>query len=154
MRPYSIGSRAVQGCWPLSPHDANQQTTTGLPAPRHGLKSVRRPGESLYLLKRVVTICANATLGEAAQLMCERGVDTIFVVAAQGERPTALGIITDSDIARARSERPDHVSRLRVWDVLSKLLVFDQGHAVESAIRALRPLGLSPGLLECPGEFV
>jgi CBS domain-containing protein len=88
---------------------------------------------------QVITICASAALTEAEQLLREGNVAAIVVVAAPVARPTALGIITQRDIARAERERDADVSRLRVSDVLSRdPLVFNQEETVESAIRHLR----------------
>jgi CBS domain-containing protein len=89
--------------------------------------------------QRAVTICANAPLTDAKQLMCERGVDALVVIASPVTRPTALGIITQQGIARADAMRAADISRLRISDVLSRdPLVFDQNETVESAIRHLR----------------
>jgi CBS domain-containing protein len=86
-----------------------------------------------------ITICANAPLIEAKQVMCERGVDAVVVIASPVTRPTALGIITQQDIARADLMRAANISRLRVSDVLSRHpLVFDQNEAIESAVGYLR----------------
>ena len=89
--------------------------------------------------QRAVTICANAPLSEAKQLMCDRGVDALVVIASPVTRPTALGIITQQDIARSDVRRAADLSRLRMSDVLSRdPLVFDQNETIESAIRHLR----------------
>ena len=85
------------------------------------------------------TICANSPLDEAKQLMRERRVDALVVIASAVSRPTALGIITQQDIARADLIQAANVSQLRVADVLSRdPLAFDQNEPVESAIRHLR----------------
>ena len=71
--------------------------------------------------------------------MCERSVDALVVIASPVTRPTALGIITQQDIARADVMRAADISRLRISDVLSRdPLVFDQDETIESAIRHLR----------------
>ena len=89
--------------------------------------------------ERAVTICADAPLTEAKQLIRERGVDALVVIASPVARPTALGIITEQDIARADVMRAASISRLRVSDVLSRdPLVFDQNETIEGAIRHLR----------------
>jgi CBS domain-containing protein len=89
--------------------------------------------------QRAITICANSPLAEAKQLMCERRVDALVVIASPVNRPTALGIITLQDIARADLIEGTGFSRLRVSDVLSRSpLAFDQNETVESAIRHLR----------------
>jgi signal-transduction protein with cAMP-binding, CBS, and nucleotidyltransferase domain len=89
--------------------------------------------------QRAVTICANAPLTEAKQVMCDRGVDAVVVIASAATRPTALGIITQQDIARTDVMRAANVSRLRVSDVLSRNpLVFDQNEAIESVVGHLR----------------
>jgi len=89
--------------------------------------------------QRPVTICANAPLTEAKHVMCERGVDVIVVIASPVARPTALGIITQPDVARADMMRAANVSRLRVSDVLPRdPLVFDQNETIKSAVRHLR----------------
>ena len=89
--------------------------------------------------QRAITICANSPLAEAKQLMCERRVDALVVIASPVSRPTALGIITQQDIARAVLIDAANISRLRVSDVLSRdPLSFDQSELVESAIRCLR----------------
>jgi len=76
---------------------------------------------------------------EAKQLMCERGVDALVVIASPVTRPTALGIITQQDIAGSDVRRVADISRLRISDVLSRdPLVFDQNETIESAIRHLR----------------
>src|SRR5690349_21698678 len=76
--------------------------------------------------QRAVTICANAPLTEAKQVMRERGVDVVVVIASPVARPTALGIITHKDVARADMMRAANISRLRVSDVLPRdPLVFD-----------------------------
>jgi CBS domain-containing protein len=84
-------------------------------------------------------ICANAPFTEAKQLMHERRVNAIVVVASPVNRPTALGIITYRDIARAELARAADISRLRISDILSRdPLVFNQNETIESAIRHLR----------------
>jgi CBS domain-containing protein len=89
--------------------------------------------------QRAVTICANAPFTEAKQLMHEQCVDAIVVVASSVNRPTALGIITQRDIARAELERAVDISRLRISEVLSRdPLVFNRDETIESAIRHLR----------------
>jgi CBS domain-containing protein len=89
--------------------------------------------------QQAVTICANAPFTEAKQLMCERGIDALVVIASVVTRPTALGIITQQDIARSDVRRAADISPLRISDVLSRYpLVFDQDETVESAIRHLR----------------
>jgi CBS domain-containing protein len=89
--------------------------------------------------QRAITICASAPLTQAKQLMCERNVDALVVIASAVNRPTALGIITQQDIARADPIEAASISRFRVSDVLSRdPLVFDQNETVESAIRHLR----------------
>ncbi len=89
--------------------------------------------------RQAVTICADAALTEAKRLMCENHVDAVVVIAAPVERPTALGIITDRDIARVELERPADVAQLPVSVVLSRNpLVFCQDDTFESAIQRLR----------------
>ena len=86
-----------------------------------------------------VIICANAPFTEAKQLMYERCVNAIIVVASPVNRPTALGIITQRDIAGAELGRAADISRLRISDILSRdPLVFNQNETIESAIRHLR----------------
>jgi len=71
--------------------------------------------------------------------MCERGIDALVVIASPVTRPTALGIITQQDIARSDVRRAGDLSRLRMSDVLSRdPLVFDQNETIEGAIRTLR----------------
>jgi CBS domain-containing protein len=89
--------------------------------------------------QRAVTICANVPLTEAKQLMRERGVDALVVIASPVTRPTALGIITQQDIARSAVRRAADLSRVRISDVLSRdPLVFDQNETIDGAIRHLR----------------
>jgi CBS domain-containing protein len=89
--------------------------------------------------QRAVTVCANASLTEAKQLMRERGVDALVVIASPVTRPTALGIITHQDIVRTDVRRTADISQLHISDVLSRdPLVFDQDETIGSAIRHLR----------------
>ena len=89
--------------------------------------------------RQAVTICADAALSEAKRLMCENHVEAIVVIASAVERPTALGIFTDGDIARVELERPADVAQLPVSIVLSRNpLVFYQDDTLESAIQRLR----------------
>lgn len=98
--------------------------------------------------ERAVTICVNAPLTEAKQLLCERSVDAIVVVASPVNRPTALGIITQRDIARAELMRAADISRLRISDVLSRNpLVFNQDQTIQSAIRHLRARNIHHALV-------
>ncbi len=88
--------------------------------------------------QRVVTICITSTLLDAKQLMCERQVDAVVVIASQVDRPTALGIITRRDVEQVELEASD-IARLPVADRLSRApLVLDKDETVESAIRHLR----------------
>jgi CBS domain-containing protein len=89
--------------------------------------------------QRAVIICANAPLTEAKQLMHERCVNAVVVVASPVNRPTAVGIITHRDIARAEPAGAADISQLRISDILSRdPLVFNQDETIESAIRHLR----------------
>ena len=88
--------------------------------------------------QRVVTICITSTLLDAKQLMCERRVDAVVVIASQVDRPTALGIITHRDVQHVELDAPD-IARLPVADTLSRApLVLDKDETIESAIRHLR----------------
>ena len=89
--------------------------------------------------QRAITICAHSPLAEAKQLICERRIDALVVIASPVTRPTALGVITQQDIARSDARRAANTSRLRVSDILPRdPLVFDQNETIESAIRHLR----------------
>jgi CBS domain-containing protein len=88
--------------------------------------------------QRAITICMAATLLDAKQLMRERQVDALVVIASQVDRPTALGIITRRDVEHAELEAPD-ISGLPIADTLSRApLVIDKDETIESAIRHLR----------------
>jgi CBS domain-containing protein len=88
--------------------------------------------------QRAITICMAATLLDAKQLMRERQVDALVVIASQVDRPTALGIITRRDVEHAELVAPD-ISWLPIADTLSRApLVIDKDETIESAIRHLR----------------
>jgi CBS domain-containing protein len=88
--------------------------------------------------QRAVTICITATLLDAKQLMCERQVDAVVVIASQVDRPTALGIVTRRDVEHVELDTPD-IARLPLAGTLSRApLVFHKDEAIESAVRHLR----------------
>ncbi len=88
--------------------------------------------------ENVETVCAAAKLADAAQILAEKRVEVLVVIASAVQRPTAIGIITDRDILRAALEHPEHFKDLRVIDILSRTpLVLNQDEDVDSAIRKL-----------------
>jgi CBS domain-containing protein len=89
--------------------------------------------------QNVMTLCADATLSDAAQLLCSRSVDAIVVIASAVPRPTAIGIITDRDIVRAMLDHGGKLAGLRVLDILSRRpLMLNQDEEVDSAMLKLR----------------
>lgn len=91
----------------------------------------------------VMTICADATLSDAAHLLCDNRIDAIVVVASPVRRPTAIGIITDRDILRAMLEHSTGLAGLRVLDVLSRRpVVLNEDEEIGSAMLKLRASGL------------
>jgi len=102
--------------------------------------------------RNAVSISASAPLIEVAQLMCDKQVGAVVVIAAPAERPTTLGIITDRDIVRAQIERASDLSRIRVADVMTPdPLVLNENESVENAIRHLRARGVRRAPVIGPG---
>jgi CBS domain-containing protein len=87
----------------------------------------------------VVTVCADATLHEAARLLCENEVDAIVTIASPVPHPTAIGIITHRDILTAMLERGEDLLHLRVLDVLSRHpVVINEDEESETALLRMR----------------
>lgn len=87
------------------------------------------------------TVCASATLNEAASLLSNSYADALVAVASAVQRPTAIGMITYRDLLNALETGRD-LERVRVLDVLDRNpLVLNEEENIESAILKLRSRG-------------
>lgn len=62
--------------------------------------------------RRPVTASASAPLSEIGRLMYEKHVGTVVLTQAPGERPAAVGILTDRDVVCAQIDHGADLSRL------------------------------------------
>jgi CBS domain-containing protein len=88
-----------------------------------------------------VTVCASATLDEAAQLLTQTCTDAIVAIASPVPRPTAIGMVTYRELLNLLLRGGD-LKRARVLDVLdANPLVLNEEEDVETAIVKLRTRG-------------
>ena len=91
--------------------------------------------------RNAATVCANATLTEAAQLLRNSYMDVIVAIASQVARPTVVGIVTYHQLLEAL-KRGDDPGRMRVLDILdANPLVLSEEEEIEDAIARLRTRG-------------
>ena len=87
------------------------------------------------------TVCANATLVEAAQLLRNSYMDAIVAIASPVPRPTVIGIVTYGQLLDA-FRRGEDLNILHVLDVLdANPLVLSEEEEIEGAIARLRARG-------------
>ncbi len=87
------------------------------------------------------TICANATLSKAAQLLSTGYADAVVVIASAVPRPTAIGIVTYRDIHAVMSQTSD-LDSVRILDVLDRNpLTLNEEEDIEGAMLKLRARG-------------
>jgi CBS domain-containing protein len=87
------------------------------------------------------TVCASATLEEAAQLLSNSYMDAIVAIASPVQRPTAIGIITYRELMNSLTLGNDP-ERAHVLDVLDRNpLVLHEEEDIETAILKLRCRG-------------
>jgi CBS domain-containing protein len=90
-----------------------------------------------------VCVSAGAPISEVARLMRDQHVGAVIVTESGGERPRAIGMITDRDIVRAQLERTADLSRLSAGEVMTrKPLVIGEEESVDGAIANLRARGV------------
>jgi CBS domain-containing protein len=91
-----------------------------------------------------ITVCASATLAEAAHLLCDNRADAIVAVASAVERPTAVGVVTDRDILAALlANRNADLWSLKVVSILARNpLVLDEQEDVYRGILKLLAKGV------------
>jgi CBS domain-containing protein len=91
----------------------------------------------------VATVTANATLVDAARLLCDSGAEAIVAIASSASRPTAIGVVTDRDILRAMVDRDGDLSGLNVVDILSRRpLVLSEDDRIQDAMAQLQSRGV------------
>ena len=89
----------------------------------------------------VSTVCATATLDEAAELLSNSYADALVAIASPVARPTAIGMITYRHLLNAVATGSD-LKRVRVLDVLDRNpLVVSEDEDIEGAILKLRSRG-------------
>jgi CBS domain-containing protein len=100
----------------------------------------------------VTTVTANATLVDAARLLCDSGAEAIVAIASSASRPTAIGVLTDRDILRAMLDRDGDLSGLNVVDILSRRpLVLSEDEGVQGAMAKLQSHGVEYAPVIGPG---
>jgi CBS domain-containing protein len=100
----------------------------------------------------VATVTANATLVDAARLLCDSGAEAIVAIASSASRPTAIGVVTDRDILRAMLDRGGDLSGLNVVDILSRRpLVLSEDEGLQDAVAKLQSRGVEYAPVVGPG---
>jgi CBS domain-containing protein len=96
------------------------------------------------LCKRpIVSIDAAATLREAAMLMREQHVGALVVTSSEGERPTAVGVVTDRDLAIEVLARQLDPGDVRIVAVASRKLAAVRGSAgITEAVAIMAEAGV------------
>lgn len=96
------------------------------------------------LCKRpIVSIDASATLRQAATLMREQHVGALVVTADQAERPVAVGIVTDRDLALDVLSRGLVPSEISISALASRTLVSVHGSAgIDEAVAVMSEHGV------------
>jgi CBS domain-containing protein len=89
----------------------------------------------------VATVCASATLQEAARLLSNSYADAVVAIASPVQRPTVIGMITYRDLLNALLIG-SALERVQVLDVLDRNpLVLHEQEDIEAAILQLRSRG-------------
>jgi CBS domain-containing protein len=97
------------------------------------------------------TVCASATLEEAAGLLANSYMNALVAIASPVQRPTAIGIITYREILNSLALGNDP-QRRRVLDVLDRNpLVLHEEDDLEVAILKLRCRGAQHAPVVGPG---
>ena len=100
----------------------------------------------------VATVTANATLLDAARLLCDSGAEAIVAIASSASRPTAIGVVTDRDILRAMLDRDGDLSGLNVVDILSRRpLMLSEDDRIQDAMAKLQSRGVEYAPVVGPG---
>lgn len=87
------------------------------------------------------TVCASATLSEAARLLSDSYADAIVAIASPVQRPTAVGIITYEDLMNTLAFGSG-LKQVRVLDVLDRNpLLLHEEDDIEAAVLKLRSRG-------------
>jgi predicted transcriptional regulator len=87
------------------------------------------------------TVCASATLNEAAELLSNSYADALVAIASPVQRPTAVGMITYLDLLSAL-QMGGNLERMHVLDVLDKNpLVLNEDEDIDRAILKLGSRG-------------
>lgn len=93
--------------------------------------------------RQVVSIDASATLRDAAALMRAEHVGALLVTVADGNRPRAVGMVTDRDLAVEILARDVDTHELRIGQLASRGLVSVPAEAsVSQAIEAMEAAGV------------
>jgi CBS domain-containing protein len=86
------------------------------------------------MTKNVVTIEVNRTALEAAKIMAEKGISSLIVLNDQDP----VGIVTERDFVKKICIKELNVSRVKVNEVMSKLLTFaDPEIPIEVAVQRM-----------------
>lgn len=86
------------------------------------------------MTKNVVTIEVNRTALEAAKIMSEKGISSLIVLNDQDP----VGIVTERDFVKKICIKELNVSRVKVNEVMSKLLTFaDPEIPIEVAVQRM-----------------
>ncbi len=104
----------------------------------------------------VVSASQAANVGEIAQLMRDRHVGAVVILAAPGGRSTPIGIITDRDIVRAQLEHAVDLTALAALAIMSAdpLVLRDDTEFNDAIERmALRGVRRAP-VVNAQGELV
>lgn len=89
--------------------------------------------------RQVPTICATEPLAGALSRLRSQDVKALVVIASPARHPTAIGMITDRDIAQVVLERYGDVHELAVMDVLrASPLVLHESDSITEGIHRLR----------------
>jgi CBS domain-containing protein len=97
------------------------------------------------------TVCASATLDEAAELLSNSYADALVAIASPVQRPTAIGIITYRELLNALVVGSD-LGDVHVLDVLDRNpLVLNEEEDIDGAILKLRSRGAKHAPVIGPG---
>lgn len=93
--------------------------------------------------RKLVSVPMGTTLAEVARLMHERQVRAVVITKAPTERPVAVGIITDRDIAQAELEWSADLAWLPVEEFMtSDPVVLNEEDSIDDAIQRLQARGV------------
>ncbi len=70
------------------------------------------------MTKEIVTIDGNSTALEAAKLMTEKGISSVFIV----KDGNPIGIVTERDFIKKICAKELAVSQVKIGDIMSKIL--------------------------------